>query len=185
MRLSLIVAFASNGVIGCGGKLPWHLSDDLRRFRRLTMGHPIIMGRKTFESIGRPLPGRASIVISRYMDVCPEGVRMARSLAESFQLARSSDEAFVIGGGQVFAAALPFAHRLYLTSVQGVVEGDTFFPPWDASQWRVVSESWHAADANHTFPFQYRVCDRIDGCPEELPWERQFPVRGMGDDHHG
>jgi dihydrofolate reductase len=160
MRLSIIVAMARNRVIGSGGALPWRLSADLRRFKRLTMGHPIIMGRRTFESIGRPLPGRATIVVTRSPEFRPPGVSVAGSLPDALRLAGDTDEAFVIGGGQVFAESMPLADRLYLTAVDADVEGDTFFPPFDESAWRLVEESSQPADDKNEFPSRFLVYDR-------------------------
>ncbi len=139
--LCLIAAVARNGVIGRGGKLPWHLRADLRRFKQLTTGHPLIMGRRTFESIGRPLPGRRSIVLSRGAATAqdlPPGVLVAADLAEALALARDASRDFVAGGASVFAAALPRADVLYLTRVEADVLGDVVFLPldWD----RVVRE---------------------------------------------
>jgi dihydrofolate reductase len=161
MRISLIAAVSSNGVIGRGGKLPWHLSADLRRFKQLTMGHPIIMGRKTYESIGRPLPGRTTIVVSRQPDFHPTGVYVARSLPNALQQASSSDEAFVVGGAQIYAAALPTADRLYLTEVEADVDGDTFFPALDQTAWQLVEQSDHPADDRNSFACRFLVYDRV------------------------
>ena len=161
MQLSVIVAVAENGVIGRQGQLPWHLSADLRRFKRLTMGHAILMGRRTWESIGRPLPGRTSIVISRQTDYQPghEGVFVATNLDEALSRARKldsdSDEAFIIGGARIYEMSLSRADRLLVTRVHADVEGDVQFPPVDWTRWRLASEQHHEADENnvhaHTF----------------------------------
>jgi dihydrofolate reductase len=164
MTVSLIVAMAENRVIGRGNQLPWRLPDDLKRFRQLTMGHAIIMGRTTFESIGKALPGRRSIVISRQGGwPAQHGVHVARSLAEALAQSRSlgDDEAFVIGGAQVFREALPHADRIYLTLVHASIDGDAYFPDVDWRQWRLVDELRHEADDHHTFPFSFRRYDRI------------------------
>jgi dihydrofolate reductase len=132
--ISLIAALASNGVIGRENKMPWHLPEDLKRFKALTTGHPIIMGRKTFESLGKPLPGRTNIVVSR----ASKGPGFVPSLEAAFEAALAapgSDEIFVIGGAQIYEAALPRADRLYLTLLDDVVDGDAFFPSWDAREW--------------------------------------------------
>lgn len=163
MRLSLIVAASDNGVIGRDGDLPWHLSPDLRRFKRLTMGHHLLMGRKTFESIGRPLPGRTSVVVSRQPAyAAPEGVVRAGSLEEAVSVveAAGEEEAFVIGGGDVFRQALPLAHRLYLTRVHGRVEGDTTFPGPDPREWREVEREEHPAEGDCPYPFSFLVYER-------------------------
>ena len=137
MHIALIVAVSRNRVIGRGGQLPWHLPADLRRFKRLTMGHHLIMGRKTFESIGRPLPGRTSIVVTRRLDYAPPGVLIAGSIPAALQLAAADREVFFVGGGEVYGQALPLCHKIYLTEVAADVAGDTLFPELDprASHW--------------------------------------------------
>ena len=141
MKLSLIVAVADNGVIGQEGRLPWRLPEDLKYFKRVTLGKPIIMGRKTWESIGRPLPGRTNIVISRQPGYQAEGARVVATLPEALDLARSvaekdgADELMVIGGEAIYRLALPLADRLYVTEVHAEVPGDARFPPWDRSEW--------------------------------------------------
>jgi dihydrofolate reductase len=167
MPLALIAAVADNGVIGRGGTLPWRLSADLRRFKLLTMGHPIIMGRRTWESIGRPLPGRTSIVITRqprYETGFPD-VRVAADLNVALDLAAAApggDQiAFVIGGGEVYAAALPHATRLYFTRVLASVPGDAYFPPLDLREWRLLSGENFAADAKNDYPHCFEVYERI------------------------
>ncbi len=167
MTVSLIAAVAENGVIGRGGELPWRLSADLRRFKALTMGCPIVMGRRTWESIGRPLPGRTSIVVTRqprFATPFPE-VRVVGDIAAALAAAGASpggdDEAFVIGGGEIYAAALPHATRLYLTRVLSHVEGDATFPPWDERQWRLLTSENHAADAKNDFAHAFEVYERV------------------------
>ncbi|RNC72712.1 MAG: dihydrofolate reductase [Desulfuromonadales bacterium] len=128
MIITLIAAMDENRVIGKDGSMPWHLPDDLARFRAITLGHPVIMGRKTFASIGRPLPGRLNIVLTRQEGYAPDGVVVARTLAEALTLAGAAGEVFICGGGQVYRAAMPLAHRVLLTVVQGAFPGDTTFP---------------------------------------------------------
>ena len=159
MELAVIIAAAENGTIGKDNALPWHLPEDLRYFKRVTMGKPIVMGRKTYESIGRPLPGRTNIVITRAPDWSAEGVRVAHSLDEALSLAGDIasldgvNELMVIGGAQIYKTALPMADRLYLTQVHAVVEGDTYLPEIDWSGWKEVSRERHeASDAN---PYDY------------------------------
>jgi dihydrofolate reductase len=163
MTVSLIVAAAENGVIGRGNQLPWRLSADLRRFKQLTMGHAVIMGRRTFESIGRPLPGRRMIVVSRQGDFRPQGVQRASSLDEACQAAaeHGDSEAMVIGGAEVFRQVLPAAERLYLTRVHAEPPGDVLFPTLDLSQWRLIAAEPHAADAKNDYPFTFEVYERI------------------------
>lgn len=162
MPLSLIVAMTRAGVIGRGGDLPWRLSADLQRFKRLTMGHHIVMGRKTFDSLqGRTLPGRTLMVISRAAEARGEGVLLARGLDEALGQCAGDAEPFVIGGGEIFRLALPLAERLYVTYVEADLTGDTYFPAWDASQWRLVESTPVAADAKNEFPTTYCVYERL------------------------
>lgn len=166
VELAVIVAAADNGVIGCKGELPWHLPEDLRYFKRVTLGKPIVMGRKTFESIGRPLPGRANIVISRNADYRAEGVRVVASLDEALQLAEdiaandSVDEVMVIGGAQIYAEALLRADRLYYTAVHGNVEGDAFLPGIDWTLWRETSREAHRAASPDAFDYTFLTYER-------------------------
>jgi len=159
MSISLIVAVAENGVIGCKGDLPWHLSADLKRFKRLTMGHAIVMGRKTWESIGRPLPGRTMLVVSRQADYQADGVQVVDSWDNAIAHA-SEEELFVIGGAEIYRQALPKANRLYLTRVLATVEGDTYFPEIDLSVWNQVESESHAADANNDHAYRFEVFQR-------------------------
>jgi len=136
--LAIVVAMTPDRVIGKDGDLPWHIPEDLRHFRRVTMGHAILMGRTTHESIGRALPGRTNVVITRQTDSAFAGCAVAHSIEEAIAIARAGgdDEPRIIGGGTIYEQALPLATRLYLTEVQMDVEGDTFFPEVDWSQWR-------------------------------------------------
>ncbi len=160
MRLSIIAAVAENGVIGHGGRLPWHLPADLARFKALTTGHAIIMGRRTFESIGRALPGRRSVVLTGDPGYRPAGVTVAHSLAEAMDGCAGESEAFVIGGASVYGEALPLAERVYITEVGAEVEGDTFFPDTGLAGWRLVEESEHAADATNAYRMRFLVYER-------------------------
>ncbi len=167
MPLSIIVAMAENGVIGRGGQLPWRLSTDLRRFKRLTMGHPIVMGRRTWESIGRPLPGRTSIVVSRspaFRPAWPE-VLVADDWETALRLAAvapGGDAAtFAIGGEKVFCAALPTAQRLFLTRVLAKIDGDARFPDFDPRAWQLVSSESHASDADNDYSHRFEVYERV------------------------
>jgi len=141
--ISLVVAMTENRVIGIENRLPWHIPEDLKRFKKITSGHPIIMGRKTFESIGRPLPNRTNIVITRNKDYRAEGVVSCFSLEEAIEWAGrapGAGEIFVIGGGEIFKQALPKADRIYLTIVEWPFEGDAFFPAFDEKKFREVSQ---------------------------------------------
>jgi dihydrofolate reductase len=161
MKVSIIVAISENRVIGRDGGLPWRLGSDLRRFKELTMGHHLIMGRKTYESLGRPLPGRTMIVLTRELGYCAAaGVLLARDLDEAIALAVADDEVFVIGGAEVYCQALPLADRLYLTLVHADIEGDTYFPEFDARQWKTIRQTPHAADERNQYDTTFRVLDR-------------------------
>jgi dihydrofolate reductase len=145
--ISLIVAASTNNVIGVGGGLPWHLPDDLKKFKSITMGKPMIMGRATYESIGRPLPGRRSIVLTRQAGFEAEGCDVAASPEEALEIAGDVEEVMVIGGGKIYERFLPMADRIYLTRVEAHVEGDTFFPTLDRDEWQLVqSECFPAKD---------------------------------------
>jgi len=134
-RISIIVAYAANRVIGRDGKMPWHLSEDLKRFRRLTMGHHIVMGRKTWESIGRLLPGRKHVIISRKSGYDVPGAKVVDSLEAAIAAARDDSEIFAIGGGEIYALALPIADRIYATEIDRKYEGDTYFPELEKGIW--------------------------------------------------
>ena len=142
-RLTIIAALTRNGVIGRGNRLPWHIPEDLKRFKALTLGHPVIMGRKTFQSIlatlGKPLPGRENIVVTRSRDYTPPGCRVVHSLEDAIAAAAGAEEVFVIGGGEIYALALPHAHRLQLTEVHADDQGDAHFPAFDLADWLEVS----------------------------------------------
>jgi dihydrofolate reductase len=138
-RISIIVAMAKNRVIGANNALPWHLSSDLKRFKALTMGHHIIMGRKTFESIGRILPGRTSVVVSRNPGYRPAGALVAADLDSALATAERDSEAFVIGGAEIYRAALPVADRILLTEIDRDFDGDAFFPAIESSVWKPIS----------------------------------------------
>jgi len=163
MKLSLLAAVSENRVIGRAGELPWRLPDELAYVKRTTLGHTLVMGRKTYESIGRPLPGRTSIVITRNSDYAPHpDVVVVSDLDAALAAARErgESEVFVFGGEAVYALALPRADRLYLTRVQAEVEGDAFFPELDESEWTLREEEHHPADERHAFAFTFQVLDR-------------------------
>jgi dihydrofolate reductase len=164
MRISILVAVAENGVIGRDGKLPWRLSADLRRFKELTMGHTIIMGRRTWESIHRPLPGRRMIVVSRQAGFRTgfDDVPAAENLDEALYVADAAgeNEAFVVGGAELYREALPQAGRLYLTRVHAKVPGDTQFPLSQLNGWQRVASEHHDADAANNFPISFEIYER-------------------------
>lgn len=157
MKISLIAAVDQEGGIGYRNELPWHLSADLKRFKELTMGHHLLMGRKTYQSIGKPLPGRTMIVLTRSPEFEAEGCLIAHSLQDGLALAedRGEEKIFVIGGSSVFKEALPLADELHLSLVHASVKADTYFPPFDESQWRVRSETFHPADEMNQYPHTY------------------------------
>ena len=163
MIVSLVAAMSENRVIGRGGGLPWHLPKDLAYFKKLTIDHTVIMGRKTFDEVRRPLSNRRNVVVSRGLDFHPRGVVVVPSLEEALALGATENEVFVIGGGAIFRLALPRADRLYLTVIHAEIEGDTYFPPFDLAAWALEDEEHHPADDKHAFPFTFRRYARIRG----------------------
>lgn len=172
--VTLVVAAARNGVIGRSGDMPWRMPSSLKRFRALTMGRPMIMGRKTFEAIGRPLDGRDSIVVTRNPDFAVAGVFRAASLAEAFAIAarlaaaRATAEIIIAGGGEIYAAALPYATRVHLDLIDAVLDGDTVFPDLDPAQWRQAARSPMQPSAKDEFAATAILYERI-GVPQPLP----------------
>jgi dihydrofolate reductase len=162
MRISFIVAKSLNNVIGRNNQLPWHLKDDLQNFKRLTTGHHILMGRKTFESIGKPLPGRISLVCSSEQRPVQDQVLWFNSIFRAIKHAERNGESelFVIGGEKIFKSALSLADRIYLTEVKAEVEGDVFFPQLSLKNWKKVSEQQFSKDGHNDFDFSIQVLDR-------------------------
>ncbi|HEY1491294.1 MAG TPA: type 3 dihydrofolate reductase [Steroidobacteraceae bacterium] len=158
--LSLIVAMAQNGVIGRDNALPWHLRQDLRHFKAQTLGKPILMGRKTFESIGRALPGRTNIVLTRDPQWSAPGVIAVRSVAEALRQASGASELVAIGGAEVYRLVMPFARRMYLTNVQADVAGDTYFPEFDPTQWADVDCDAYPADEHNDYAVTFVTLER-------------------------
>ena len=158
-RLAIIAAVARNGVIGHRNRMPWRLPEDLRRFRQLTLGHAVIMGRRTFESIGGPLAGRDNIVITRSPDWTRSGCHTAHSLEAALAAVREPQDAFVIGGAQIYALALPIASRLYMTEIECDFEGDAFFPEFDRSRWREASRESRVLDGAGGFSYHFVAYD--------------------------
>ena len=154
MKRSLVVAVARNGVIGRGNALPWRLPAELAHFKRVTMGHPIVMGRRTYESIGKPLPGRKNIVVTHNRAFEAPGCIVVASLEEAWKAADGADEVCVIGGTTLFAETLPGADVIHLTEVEAEVEGDTWFPPFDRGEWQEKEIARHPADERHAYPFR-------------------------------
>jgi dihydrofolate reductase len=159
-RITLIVAMSRNRVIGRNNAIPWRIPAELQRFKALTMGHHLVMGRKTWESIGRLLPGRTTIIVTRNPDLHVKGALTARSLDEALALAADDSEIFVIGGAEIFGLALPRADRICLTTVDIEIEGDTFMPQFDLGAWRLVASEAHPADAANPLPWVLETYDR-------------------------
>jgi dihydrofolate reductase len=162
IKISLVVAASDNRVIGKDNQLLWTLPNDMKFFKNTTWGMPVIMGRKTFESLGRPLPGRTNIVITRKAEWKADGTTAVASLEEALKAAEATDakEVFVIGGGQIYEQAMAIANRLYYTRVHATVEGDTFFPEIDPVQFRLVSELPFQKDERHAYDYSFEIWDR-------------------------
>ena len=166
MKISLVWAMAQNRIIGRNNNLPWHLPEDLKYFKRINLGKPVIMGRKTFESIGKPLPGRTNIVVTRNADFSAEGVKTVNSLSAAKALCESIgeidgiSEAMVIGGAEIYTQAMPVADRLYLTEVHANVDGDTFFPEFDRSLWKEVAREDFDASGPNPYAYSFIVLDK-------------------------
>lgn len=162
MIISLLLAASENNVIGRNNQLPWHLPDDLKYFKNLTWGLPILMGRKTFDSIGKALPGRKSIVITRNRNWSREGVEVVHSIEEARQKAEGfgAKEIFVIGGAEIFRSTLPDATRIYLTRIHHAFDGDAFFPSISEEEWQLVSSRFCAADEKNTYDHTYEVWEK-------------------------
>ena len=158
----MIVAVAANGIIGRDGELPWHLPEDLRHFKRITLGKPVVMGRKTWESIGRPLPGRHNVVVTRSEDYVADGASVAGSPEAALELLADEPEVMIIGGGGIYGEFLARADRIYLTEVDVEIDGDASFPALDPGEWREVSCERHAADERHAYPYTFKRLDRSE-----------------------
>lgn len=157
--ISIIVAVAQNGIIGDKNALLWHIKEDMQLFRRVTTGHPVVMGRKTYESLGRPLPNRTNVVISR-QKLQIEGCTVVHSLEEALALFGGDEELFIIGGGQIYGEALAIADRLYLTVVEQDYEGDTAFPAWNRDEWQLMRCERHEQGENYPHPFRFEYYER-------------------------
>lgn len=159
MILSIIAAVAENGTIGDQNALLWHIAEDMRYFRKVTTGHPVIMGRKTYESLGRPLPNRTNVVLTR--QACEiEGCQVVHSFEEAVARFADEEEVFVIGGAQIYREALPWADRLYLTLIEHPYLGDTQFPAYDPTQWQLVASERHERGETYPHPFRFERYDR-------------------------
>lgn len=160
--ISIFVAASTNNVVGVQGRLPWTIPDDLKRFKRLTMGKPIIMGRLTWESIGRALPGRQNIVITRQAGFVADGCEVVASPAAALRVAGDVDEIMIIGGGQIYELFLPKASRVYITRVHTEIDGDAFFPALDDTVWNKTFDEAHTACDKNEFPFDFTIYDKTD-----------------------
>jgi len=167
MKLSLIVAVANNHVIGHENKLIWHLPSDLKHFKRLTMGHTLIMGRKTYESIGSPLKGRTTIVLSKQRDyIVAAGCKLAASLSEAIEMVRNEKEVFVAGGEEIYRQAIELkqTHRIYLTRIFADFQGDAFFPDIDTDKWELVERADYDADEQNRYSYSFQIYKRRNTC---------------------
>ncbi len=162
MKISLVVAAADNNGIGKDGQMPWHLPNDMKHFRNITWGMPVVMGRKTFESLGKPLKGRKNIVISRQPSWKAEGTVVVKSIEDAIFVAQETDanEVMVIGGGEIYRNLFDKASRIYLTRVEAEPESDTFFPSLDTGQWELVSQKNHEADEKNAYNYSFQVWER-------------------------
>lgn len=155
--IHLVVAVAENGAIGKDNQLLWHLPDDLKQFKKLTSGHTVVMGRKTYESIGKPLPNRTNVIITRNENYEAPGCIVVSSLEQAIQ---TESDVYIIGGAEIYQQALPFTDRIHLTEVQASVEGDTFFPKLDSAKWHELSRETHPTDEKHRYAFDFVELER-------------------------
>lgn len=161
-RIAMIAAMAENRIIGANNRMPWHLPADLKHFKSVTLGKPVLMGRLTYESIGKALPGRQNIVISRQQDYRLDDAEVVSSIDDAIQSARGEDEIMIIGGGQLYSALLPYAYRLYLTFIDLEVEGDTQFPDYTQDiEWRTITEQSYSADEKNPCNYKFACLERI------------------------
>jgi dihydrofolate reductase len=162
MKISMVVAAALNEAIGKNNQLLWHLPEDLKFFKRTTMGFPIVMGRNTFESVGKPLPGRRNVIISRNLALKIEGCEVVHSAEEALSLLKDVPEIMIVGGAEVYRMFLPLADRIFMTRVETSPDADTFFPVLPPDQWKMISQEQHPADERHMFPFRFETWTRTD-----------------------
>jgi len=158
--ITMIAAAAENNALGKDNDLVWHLPDDFKRFKRLTSGHHIIMGRKTFESFPKLLPDRTHVIITRKEDYSPENTIVVHSMEEALKVSKLDDEAFIIGGGEIYKMGMEHADRIELTRVHGELEADTYFPEIDESEWEIVKDQFHDKDEKHDYSFTYLTYER-------------------------
>jgi dihydrofolate reductase len=161
MKIAIIVATDEQGVIGKDNDLPWRISADLQYFKKVTMGKPLIMGRNTHESIGRPLPGRRNIVVTSQTDYVAEGCEVVNSIEAALASCADDEEVMIMGGASIYQQTLPLADRLYLTQVHAKVEGDTWFPTWSPENWKAISEASYPADEKNEYDYSFKLLERI------------------------
>lgn len=161
MNISIIASVGKNNELGSDGNLLWHLPDDLKNFKNVTSGHTIVMGKKTYESIGRPLPDRKNIILTRDVDYEADGCIVAHSPEEILKFVNDEDEIFIIGGGEIYKLFLPLANRLYLTEVDGEKEADTYFPSFNKNDWRLINSVRHDIDEKHDYSFNINTYEKI------------------------
>ncbi|GAA4509698.1 dihydrofolate reductase [Sphingobacterium thermophilum] len=160
-KITLIVAAAENNAIGKGNRMPWHLPNDFKYFKEKTLNHSVVMGRKTFESIGKPLPERRNIVMTKNTNYLHEEVDVANNIDELLLYCRDEREIFIIGGAEIYKQTLPLAHKVLLTRVHTIVDGDAFFPELPANEWKLISAEKHEKDDRHAFDYTFEVYERI------------------------
>ncbi len=160
--IALVAAVAENGVIGLAGELPWHLPKDLKFFKNLTVGHAVIMGRKTFDTVGHALPDRWNVIVTRDPQYRRADATVVHSIEEALRVTRGADRIFVVGGGEIYRVALPYATRMYLTVVHGEFDGDTSFPEFDPAEWTLAQDERHEADEKHAYAFSFRRFERLN-----------------------
>ena len=161
MKVSIIAAVSKNRVIGNENRLPWHLPEDLKHFKQLTLGKPIIMGRKTYESIGKPLPGRHNIIVTRDKKFTADGCTVVHSLEDAINAGKPAEEVMIIGGATIYEQALPMSQHLYLTLIHKSFEGDTFFPEWNENEWNEIEREDFTTDENTGFNYSFVTLERI------------------------
>ncbi|MEX0811817.1 MAG: dihydrofolate reductase [Chitinophagales bacterium] len=162
MKISSIAAVSENNAIGKDNDLMWHLPDDLKFFKKHTLGHPVIMGRKTYDSMGKPLPKRSNIVLTRNENFKAEGIEIFHDIKAAIDFAKTLDqeEVFIIGGAKIYEQAMPFVDRIYLTRVHGHFDGEVFFPELNKDEWKISSQEYHPADEKHALPFTFFILER-------------------------
>lgn len=163
MTTSIIAALANNNIIGNNNQLPWRLPADLRYFKAKTIGKPIVMGRKTYESLGKPLKDRRNIVVTRDLSFIAAGCEIVNSIEEALQLTQNVEETMIIGGATIYAAALPYSNRMYLTFIHQDFQGDTYFPQWNNNEWREIQREEHAADTENPYAYSFVILERTQG----------------------